>query len=272
MSASILHVNNAALTVGKSQLLSEVSFSLQENGMLAVIGPNGAGKSSLIRAVTGIGCDERGISGQVLFNDQPLKNMPPEIRARHVAVLPQYSSLDFPFLVEEVIALGRLPHSSGVVRDREIVREIAAKLDIQHLLKRSYPTLSGGEKQRTQLARVFTQLWEPVDNTPRLLLLDEPLNSLDVGHQLQLMNLLKGFAEQGIAVLVVLHDINIAIRYADRLLALKNGKQLEVGPVDKILTESLLQSLFDIPAEIIRQSSSMHPLVVFGHQMSASNR
>jgi len=265
MQDTVLSVKNLCLLTGDTRILEDVSFSLPEKNILAVIGPNGAGKSSLLK---GLSSDDSGglyrSGGEVRFvGDLPGKNQLRH-RSQHIAILPQHSLLNFPFLVEEVIGLGRLPHDTGTQRNKEIVLAVARQLDVENLLSRTYTSLSGGEKQRTQLARVLAQIWEPVDAKPRMLFLDEPLNSLDIGHQLQVMEILKSVAHQGVSIVTVLHDINIAARFADQLLALKNGRQLLFGSVEEVLKKTTLEQLYDVAVDFVHHTSSDRPLVVLG--------
>lgn len=265
MQEPALLVNNFCLMAGDARILEDISFSLPEKSILAVIGPNGAGKSSLIKGLTGD--DSGGIyrsGGEVRFAGYPMEKNYLRLHARHIAVLPQHSLLNFPFLVEEVIGLGRLPHNTGAQRNRQIVEEVSRHLDVQSLLSRTYTSLSGGEKQRAQLARVLAQIWEPVDEKPRLLILDEPLNSLDIGHQLQVMKLLKTITQQGVSIITVLHDINMAARFANQLLALKGGRQLQFNNIEEVLTKTTLEQLYDVSVEFVRHTASNRPLVVLG--------
>jgi len=177
-------------------------------------------------------------------------------------VLPQLSLLNFPYSVEEVVALGRTPHSTGISLDRKIVHEAMEVMDISHLRGRSYTQLSGGEKQRTQLARVMAQIWRKEDASSRLLLLDEPTTALDLGHQQQLMNAVVEFAKNGAGVLMVVHDINIAARYADKILALSCGRCIAQGSTKDVLSENLLQQLFGAEVGIIQDPSSQKMFVI----------
>lgn len=142
-------------------------------------------------------------------------------RAQRLAVLPQASSLDFAFRVEEVVGLGRLPHQTGRSRDAQIVSAALAAADVGHLRDRSYLALSGGERQRVHLARVLAQLWPGQEG--QSLLLDEPTSALDPLHQHVTLQAIRAFAEQGVAVLVILHDLNLAARYCDRVLLLEGA-------------------------------------------------
>jgi len=249
---AILEVRNLDVAVAGAKLLHQVSFSLAAGEVAAVIGPNGAGKTTLLRAVAG---DIPASSGDLMVCGRTHQQWPLLDKARQLAVLPQTSILNFPFTVAEVVALGRNPHGTGRAADEQIVAEALAALDIAHLRDRLYPQLSGGEKQRTQLARVMAQIWRAEDARERLLILDEPTASLDLGHQQQLMQRIRQMAASGIAVLMVLHDLNLALGFADRLLALHQGKLVANGPCAAVLTSELLHQLYGAYAAVVR-----HPL------------
>lgn len=180
-----------------------------------------------------------------------------QARARQIACLPQASSLNFNFTVEEVVCLGRIPHSTGVKADKRIVKEAMALMDISYLCGRSYTALSGGEKQRTQLARVMAQLWQSDDAGGRLLILDEPTSSLDLGHKQQLMAAIKHLAGEGVAVLMIEHDLNMVANYSQQLLALKCGFVEAYGPVKQHLNAHLIKVLFDAEAQILTHNGQL---------------
>lgn len=237
----MLQVNNVCYQVGQTRLLHDINFALQPAQTLAIVGPNGAGKTTLLNALL---ADITLSSGTIAFAGRSLQTWPLAERAKHIAILPQLSLLNFPYSVTEVVALGRIPHSSGAAADGDIVQAAMAAMDIGHLGQRLYTELSGGEKQRTQLARVLAQIWRSADAHPRLLILDEPTSSLDLGHKQQLMQAVQNFAAQGAAVIMVEHDISIAANYAQRMLALQDGRQIACGPCEQVFDEALVRQLF----------------------------
>ncbi len=255
-----LVVNKLSCGVDNKMLLRGIDLLANCGEITTVIGPNGAGKSTLLKAIAGdIACS----AAQMDFCNQDLRAWKVEQRACALAVLSQENSLEFPFSCEEVVAMGRLPHSSGRKKDRQVVMAAMAKMDITHLEKRLYTQLSGGEKQRTQLARVFSQLWteEQSEHKPRLLLLDEPTAYLDLGHQQQLMRAIRAFAETKVAVLMVLHDVNLAAQYSDKVLVLNEGECMASGETAEVLSKALLSELFAAELSTLQHPESKRPLV-----------
>lgn len=251
--------DNICFQVGKKTILDEVTLQIQPGEMLAVLGPNGAGKSSLLKIMAG---EQRFFDGQLNLNGRSYSAWSANEIARMVGVLPQSSELMFPFSVAEVVMLGRLPHSTGRLRDREIVAQAMQLLDVSHLSEALYPALSGGEKQRVQLARVLTQIWEADPAGDRYLLLDEPTSALDLSHQHQTLEVARRLAKQGTGVMAILHDLNLAAQYADRIVLLGGGRLVAEGAVDNVLVPEQIRELYDIEVEVMRHPSQDRPLVV----------
>jgi iron complex transport system ATP-binding protein len=229
--------------------------------VVAVTGPNGAGKSTLLKVLTG---ELKPTSGTVFMQERALSLWPLRERARLRAVLPQDFMLSFPFMALEVVLMGRSPHGHGESRrDYDIAYQALALTGVGNLAGRLYPTLSGGERQRVQLARVLAQIWEaPVDGRSRYLLLDEPTASLDLSHQHATLRIARDFARQGAGVLAVLHDLNLAAQYADRIVILQAGRMLADGPPLQVLQPELIDRAFAMPVMVIPHPLQNCPLVV----------
>lgn len=253
----MLRAENLSVRRGGQIVLEGVDLVLQPGEVLGVLGPNGAGKSTLLGALNG---ELRTDSGAVSLDDRPLADWPGPARARRLAVLPQSSSLSFAFPVSEVVAMGRLPHDTGRERDAEIVEAALAAADAAHLRGRSYLALSGGERQRVHLARVLAQLWPGGEG--QVLLLDEPTSALDPLHQHTTLHAVREFAGQGAAVLVILHDLNLAARYCDRILLLQQGRPHAFGTPDEVLQADPLREVFGLDVLIQRHPERGHPLIV----------
>lgn len=253
----MLRAENLGVRRGAVLVLQGIDLQVQPGAVLGVLGPNGAGKSTLLAALSG---EVAACQGSVSLDGQPLASWPGQTRAQRLAVLPQSSSLSFAFAVREVVAMGRLPHASGRQRDAEIVQQALRAADAEHLASRSYLTLSGGERQRVHLARVLAQLWPGEQGCS--LLLDEPTSALDPLHQHTTLAAVRAFAQRGAAVLVILHDLNLAARYCDRLLLLHQGRAQAQGSPDQVLQADLLHSVFGLDVLIQRHPERDHPLIV----------
>lgn len=238
-------------------VLADVDLTIKPGEMMGVLGPNGAGKSTLLSAMCG---ELKTTQGQLWLDDRPLSQWSGQQRARRLAVLPQSSTLSFAFCVRDVVAMGRLPHDSGQQRDTDIVREALDAADALHLVDRSYLALSGGERQRVHLARVLAQLWPGAGG--QTLLLDEPTSMLDPLHQHTTLQAVRRFADRGGTVMVILHDLNLAARYCDRLLLLESGRPFALGTPEKVLVPDALRAVFGLEVLVQRHPERGHPLII----------
>lgn len=255
-----LTAHNISVRIKDKMLIEDISILIEPGQLVVIIGPNGAGKSTLMRALAG---DIKPQCGEVRMGNRLLTNWSTREVARVRAVLPQNSTLTFPFTVLQVVLMGRNPHIKGIesVQDYAIVRKALETAQIDHLENRIYTSLSGGERQRVQLARVISQIWE-TGAGQRYLLLDEPTNSLDLTHQHATLDLARKFAEQGVAVLAVLHDLNLAAQYADKIVLLHRGKHVITGTPTQVLTMEIIESVFDIPVMITDHPHLSCPLII----------
>lgn len=255
----MLEAQGLSLSVAGFSLLRDIDLRMEPGKVTAIIGPNGAGKTSLLRLLTG---EQHPTAGDVALSGQPLGVWSSKRLARVMAVLPQSSRLDFPFTAREVVMMGRIPHATGLVRDTAIVDAALAAVDGSYLDKRFYTHMSGGEKQRVQLARVLAQIWEPVDDHDRVLILDEPTSSFDLAHQQLTIANMRSFAAQGVGVLVVIHDLNMAARCADQLLVLSCGRIAASGSPQQVLTASTIKQVFNVDVSIGINPLTGTPLVI----------
>lgn len=266
----MLAAHNATVRIGGRNLIEDITLAVEPGEVVAIVGPNGAGKSTLVKALSG---DIRLAAGRVEMNGRALGAWRRRDAARLRGILPQASSLSFPFRAHEVVLMGRAPHIAGVERPRdyEIARSAMALAEVGHLWDRLYPTLSGGEQQRIQLSRVLAQIWDPPEGgQARVLILDEPTSSLDIAHQHAVLAAGKRLAGDGVAVLAVLHDLNLAIAYADRIAVLDRGRLVAVGSREQVCESDLLSEVFGVRLETCWDKEAGHPFVVARPNASGS--
>jgi iron complex transport system ATP-binding protein len=253
---------------GGRWLVRDVSLEVAAGEVVALLGPNGAGKTTLLRVLS---AEEPPDEGEVDLLGRPLQRWPARELGRMRAVLAQSSSLDFGFTVFEVALMGRMPHVDfkETPHDLQIVEGALQAAGVAHLSERIYTTLSGGERQRVQLARVMAQLGAPPaavtggsTAAPRLLLLDEPTSNLDVAHQHAALALARQQARSGAAVLAVLHDLNLAGQYADRLALMRDGHLVACGPPAQVLTFENIWRVFEVDTLVVPHPTLPVPLVV----------
>tara|TARA_B100000767_G_scaffold269430_1_gene291256 strand:+ start:1061 stop:1876 length:816 start_codon:yes stop_codon:yes gene_type:complete len=260
----VLSFHAVSLVRGQNELLCGIDLQLASGQMLALLGPNGAGKTSLLNCVNGI----KDYSGTIMLHGRSVLDFNLKQRAKILALLPQQSALSFPFSVSEIVMLGRYSHRTGNRIDCAITDRLLDLMHLTALAGRPYTSLSGGEKQRVQLARVLSQLVLTEDlalHRGSVLLLDEPVSSLDLLHQSSLMKVLKQLCDTGLAVAVVLHDLNLAAAYADQCALLKKGKLIASGTVEEVMTAPLIKQAYGIDVDIILHPKTAKPLVIRDH-------
>lgn len=246
---------------GPRPILKDVSLEISPGECVAVVGPNGAGKSSLLKIFSS---DLAPQAGRVSLDGTPVAKWKRHELARRRAVLPQHSELLFSFSVREVVLMGRAPHNDGVEQelDHEIAEAAMEETDILALQDRSYDQLSGGERQRVQLARVLSQVWPRDGFGAGFLLLDEPTSSLDLSHQHAFLQTVRRFARKGLGVLVILHDLNLAMQYADRAMVLYHGHSVACDAPERAFIPGLLQEVFGIDVQTVRSPDLSRPVLV----------
>ena len=253
----MLDVQSLSVNYGSRSVLKSISFALAAGSILAVIGPNGAGKTTLIRALSGIAPLQ---SGQVLVNGRNLNQLSIAERARWIAVVPQARQLPPAFTAWETVLLGRTPHLNWLgqvsTRDLAIARQAMDRTQTTELADRPVGELSGGEQQRLLLARALAQ-------AAPILLLDEPTSHLDLQFQLSLLDQVRSLARQEkLAVLLVLHDLNLTARYADRVALLVQGELRALGPTQEVLTPEILSPVYHVPLEVHRAGPGHLPYII----------
>ncbi|WP_119422965.1 heme ABC transporter ATP-binding protein [Desertibaculum subflavum] len=226
-------------------IVDRISLAIEPGRVLALIGPNGSGKSTAVAMLAG---DRAPASGAALLDDVPVARWGWQALARRRTVMRQSAGIAFAFTVREVVAMGRTPHEGAGRAANEAAVEAALRAaDIVHIADRTYTTLSGGERQRAQFARALAQIGAaPPDGAARYLLLDEPTASLDLRHQHDLLQGARRLAADGVGVLAVLHDLALAVAYADDLAVLSAGRLVACGPATETADPAMLGQVFDV--------------------------
>lgn len=239
---------------GGRRLLDSVSLEVRAGEVLSLLGPNGAGKSTFLRVLSG---DMNPDAGTVMFGDRELKDWSLLDLSRRRGVLLQENQLLFPFTVHQVVEMGRAPwrRTARETEDNEAIAESITATDIGHLGSRRVPSLSGGERARTAFARV-------ISGRTGMLMLDEPTAALDLGHQEAVLSLARERAQAGDAVLVVLHDLNLAAAYSDRIALLRQGRLVASGTPTEVLQAEILTDVYRTPVEVIRHPKTGQGIVL----------
>lgn len=248
----IFSAKNLVVRRNGNRILDDVSAEVPAGKLTVVLGQNGAGKSTLLHTLAG------GIkpdSGGVFYGETPLRELDARKLARRRAVLTQSTQSAFDFTVEEIVLLGRTPwiDAAETRNDKHVAANVLRTVGLEKFAERRLSTLSGGERQRVQIARTFAQGITPT-GTPTTFFLDEPLAALDFKHRFEIMRCLKELAQAGNAVFVVLHDLNLSLRFADRVLIMQKGKIALAGTPQAVLTPENLAQIFEIRAEILHDS------------------
>lgn len=253
----MIRAENLVYSLQGRRLTDDVSLDFPGGEIVAILGPNGAGKSTLLRQLTGY---LKPHSGHCTLLGKPLNDWSITELAKTRAVMRQNSDMAFPFSVQEVIRMGRHPHQTRNPHDE--TAQIMALCHCQELASRDYRQLSGGEQQRVQLARLLVQLWETVPS-PKWLFLDEPTSALDIRHQQHLFRLLRQLVnEQQFNVCCVLHDLNLAARYADRVVLMDKGRVIDNGKPSEVLKQTALTALYAADITVLKDTANNLPLVV----------
>jgi iron complex transport system ATP-binding protein len=251
----MLEARDITYRVGDKPLIEGVSVKFEPGRLHLVIGPNGAGKSTLIKVLARL---LRPKEGQVLYEGEDVHRAREFDLAKRRAVLSQAVEVAFPLTVREVVMMGRHPHfgSRPGPLDEQIVDELMGFFDVSEFDGRNYQTLSGGERQRVNFARVLAQLWRPTTSC-RYLFLDEPLTFLDIRHQIDFMKKVRAFADASDVVTVgVVHDLNLAARFADQIVLLDGGRVTASGAPADVLTPERIRAVFGVEPTFVKAAQS----------------
>lgn len=244
-----LNVENINVQLGNKKIVHNACIEVNKGEFVGLIGPNGSGKSTLLKTIYRICKPE---SGAIYLDGKNLLTMPIKDMACELGVVSQFNHIAFDIKVEDMVLMGRSPHKKMLEQDNEqdykIAREMLEKVDMLNYAKRSFSTLSGGEKQRVLLARTLAQQVE-------LLILDEPTNHLDIKYQIQILNLVKSLKTTAV---VALHDLNLAAAYCDKLYVMHNGNVVANGEPKDILTSQLIKEVYEVDCKIHVEQEPMY--------------
>ncbi len=261
-----VETKNLEMSLGGASILKGIDIALKNQEFVGVLGPNGSGKSTLLKCLYRV---LKPTGGTVFLDGQELHQYKPKESAKKVAVVAQHNHSFFDFSVGEVVMMGRSPHKKAMEQDNKedyrIVKEALRTVQMEGCEKRSFSTLSGGEQQRVMVARALAQQTD-------CLILDEPTNHLDIQYTLEIMELMRKLnREQGITVFAVLHDINMAARFSDRMIVLSEGSKVKDGPVSEVLREDVLKPVYSIDL-VVRENPLIQTPEILALRSSRTKR
>lgn len=251
----MIEIRNGGFQVNGQWLVQHIDYQFEAGKIYMICGPNGAGKSTFLKLLS---LEKKPGEGEVFYNGQPVDYHHRNQYATIRAVLSQHTDISFPIRTDEIVMMGRYPHfqANPTRKDHAVCEEVIRLLEIEKFSQRNYLTLSGGEKQRVQFARVLAQLWDIPADRKRILLLDEPIASLDLRHQFDFLYELKKFMDPRTIVIAILHDLNLALNYGDEVLLLQEGKLFASGKPAEVLHPNNIEKVFHIQTELHQISNS----------------
>lgn len=258
----MLKVQNVHYNIGLKKILNGISIDFAPGLFHVILGPNGSGKSTFLKVFSG---EIKPAKGSVFYDVKDIFSISKIAVAQKRSVMSQQADLQFPLFAGEIVMMGRYPHFNykPAANDYAICNTVIDQMQLKDFLDRDFLTLSGGEKQRVQFGRALAQIWEVPKDGCRYLFLDEPVNNLDIHYQHQFLQLAKTFTTRNTVTIAILHDINLAIEYADTISFLKAGNLVSHGLPADIITAEMINDVFNIPVKIIEHPSTKNPLIVY---------
>ena len=253
-----IEVQNISYKINNNQILNNVSLTIDQGKICSILGPNGSGKSTLIKIISG---DIKPQKGFIFFNDKKLNDISIEDRAKIRSVMSQSQQIFFDFSVREIIEMGWIEENRMYIKSNlnESLQRVANECEISNLVDRKFNSLSGGEQRRVHFARTLIQLYNKIElNNKRFLILDEPTANLDLLHELKLIRKLKEKADEGFGVLIVLHDLNIAYNFSDKIALINNGEIKYKGLPDDIFSEEILTSIYKTTIKVDKKNKRIN--------------
>ncbi len=263
----MIEARNLSVFRGKRYLLRSVDFAVKPGEVVMLLGPNGAGKTTLLRSLSGQIAPEQ---GEVLLNRQPMQLIPLSQLSLRRAVVSQSVHLSFPFSTLEVVLMGVQVQNQGkkptlsMKEQRVLATKALIDMQVEHLADRMFLELSGGEQQRVHIARAMVQLWTGCQDKPQYLFLDEPTSALDLKYQVHVLSYLRELASQDIGICCVIHDLQLAALYSDRLVIMKRGSIAAEGPSEQLINPSMLKDIYEVSSHILQHPVTRKPLAVVG--------
>ncbi|MCF6462873.1 ABC transporter ATP-binding protein [Clostridium sp. Cult1] len=253
---TILQINKLYFSYGKTEVLKGIDFTINKNMVAGIIGGNGSGKSTLLKNISGYLKPE---SGNVFIGKKNIKDFSIKDKAKYIAYVPQEMPYDFEFNCYDIVMMGRMPFlkrfQSESEEDKNIVKESMEITNTWRFKDKNINELSGGERQRVYIARALAQ-------KPKILLMDEPVSHLDIKYQIEILSLVNTLSNNGILVITVLHDINLASQFCDEIFVMKEGKIMASGCPKKVLTPDNIKSAFSIEVELLNNPINHSPYVI----------
>jgi iron complex transport system ATP-binding protein len=257
----MLEAKGISYKIGNKTLLQPSSVGFNANAFHVIMGANGAGKSTLLKLLAG---DIQTATGEVLFENKKLFNYSRLQLAKKRAVLSQHYNITFPVTAGEMVMMGRYPYFDNIPRQKDLTiqKQAMELMGVEEFFDRDYNTLSGGEAQKVQMSRVLSQVWQDEASEGKIIFLDEPVSHLDIKYQYQLLQVAKDLCHQNITVIAILHDINLAISFADRLLFMKQGAiKYDLSTIEEMTTK-MLEDVFDMKLRLLHPEGHK-PVVMF---------
>ena len=256
---NLLEIKSIFFKIKDKVILDDISLHVESGDMVSIIGPNGSGKTTILKAIS----NEISITdGEINFINKNISDWDLNDFANKKAVLSQSNNLVFPFSVIDIVKMGRFPlkNKGNQIEENNLCKKILNIFDLDDYVNQNYITLSGGEKQRVQLARVIAQIWSD-DYSKKILILDEPTSYLDIKHQHLLFQFLKELNKKGLTIIMVLHDLNHALLNSNKIVVLKDSKLISFGETKNIITEELIKKVFEIDLKLINYKGSDTPII-----------
>ena len=245
-----IEANSINIDLNGRPILKDVSIKIKQGEVLSVIGPNGAGKSTLLKSLAG---DIRPTNGEIYYDKRNINKVNIQERAFTRSVMSQLQTIAFDFSVKEIIEMGWVDRGESTYASEfeNAVINVVTKCGVKDLINRNFNTLSGGEQRRIHFARTLLQLWRPSDSKdPKYLLLDEPTANLDLTYEVKLLNIVKETANEGTGVMLVLHDLNLAAKFSDKIVLIDKGGVVKMGVPKEVLNSKILSKVYDIEIKV----------------------